>query len=197
MTGYQDHLLIAASRLLSYPAGDDERDVLDCLTEMEAPAEIRQQALAAADAIYSIPLKERMELYVATFDLKTECGLYLSAHEFGDSPKRGAALIRLQKIIGESGYERTDGELSDFIPLLFEFTAVAGAHMEKGRLMKRLGAVTQRIADHLSEEHPYRRILMVLMDAVFEAPTEEELKKMEMDREEADLEDLPYPIMYN
>lgn len=196
MENYQTNLLLAASRLLSYPSSAEEEDVMKCIEEMDTAEVMKKKVLAAANAIYRIPLRERMEVYVSTFDLQKELGLYLSAHEFGDSPKRGAALIKLQKIIIQGGYDRIDSELADYIPLLYEFAAVAEEYADKDRLMKRLGAVTQRILNSLPEESPYQPLVSVMMAFVFVPPTKEELEEMELEREEADLEELPYPIMY-
>lgn len=46
--------------------------------------------------LFKMPLLELQEHYVETFDYKDKTGLYLTAHELGDSRKRGAALIKLQ-----------------------------------------------------------------------------------------------------
>ena len=197
MEAYSSELLIIASRLLSYPTGEDNQAVIDVVNGMECPPETKKNVMNAVDTIYLIPLKELQEIYVNTFDLKAKVGLYLSAHEFGDSPKRGAALIKLQKIINEAGYNRVDGELADYIPMLYEFVAIVADDTNKERLINRLACVTQRILNNLPEESPYYLILSVLMQYVFEPPTKEDLIKMEQEREEADLEELPYPIMYN
>ncbi|RCW67021.1 nitrate reductase molybdenum cofactor assembly chaperone [Saliterribacillus persicus] len=193
---YQSELLMVGSRLLSYPTTEDKKTVINCIGEMNLSEDISETLKEAVDTIFYLPLKDLQETYVATFDLKTRLGLYLSAHEFGDSPKRGAALIKLQKIINEAGYERIDGELADYIPMLYEFVANMSEGANKDRLIKRLACVTQRILDQLPEENPYRPFFSVLMQYVFEPPTKKDLMEMEQDKEEADLEELPYPIMY-
>lgn len=196
METYQSELLLIASRVLSYPSNANRVEVLDTVSEMDAPKDLQEKVENVIDSLYRIPLEELEEMYVSTFDLKEKVGLYLSAHEFGDSPKRGAALIKLQKIVNEAGYERMDGELADYIPMLFEFLAVASDNKHTERLIKRLACVIQRIADHLPEESPYYPMVHLLMEYVFEAPTKADMEKMDVNREEADLEELPYPIMY-
>ncbi|WP_186577035.1 nitrate reductase molybdenum cofactor assembly chaperone [Aquibacillus kalidii] len=196
MKEYQSDLLLMASRLLSYPSNEDREIILDGMAEIEVPKDLRVKLEEAVDTVCRVSLPELQETYVETFDLKEKLGLYLSAHEFGDSPKRGAALIKLQKIINQAGYEREEGELADYIPMLYEFLAVSGETADSERLFKRLSCVTQRILNHLTDDSPYRFIFSVMMEYVFEAPTKQELQDMETNREQADLEELPYPIMY-
>jgi len=50
--------------------------------------------------------------------------LNLTYHAYGDNEKRAAALARLQHLYDQAGWERTDGELPDYLPLLLEFLAI-------------------------------------------------------------------------
>lgn len=190
-------LLIISSRLLSYPDEDmQEQQWRDLVLETVASEQVKQDITAFLQTFYRLPLQKRQELYVQTFDLKSRSGLYLTAHELGDSNKRGAALIKLQKLVNQAGFEREEGELADYMPMLFEFMAVAPESKEKERLYRRLSAACYRIKENLDQDNPYYRMFDVLMKYVFSKPTEEELKQLENGREEADLEEMPYPIMY-
>lgn len=192
-------LLAVAARVLSYPDESflhEQAAVIDSIQHSSLSEEAAAALAEAINPLYALPLKDLKEVYVAVFDLKKNAGLYLTSHELGDSPKRGAALIKLQKIINEAGFERIEGELTDFMPMLYEFLAVAPVDHHHERLQKRLAFATQRILDHLSEDEPYRGIFSVLMQFVFQRPSAEEVDKLEQEREEADLEELPYPIMY-
>lgn len=190
-------LFILSSRILSYP---DERfpikEMKELIREAVESEKLKEDLLAACNEFKQLSSQELQELYVQTFDLKSKSGLYLTAHELGDSNKRGAALIKLQKMINQAGFERQEGELADYLPMLFEFLAVAKDTEEKTRLYKRLSIVIHRIAGSVDEENPYYNILRVLVEHLFVKPTEEEMKVLENQREEADLEELPYPIMY-
>ncbi|WP_164669514.1 nitrate reductase molybdenum cofactor assembly chaperone [Virgibacillus doumboii] len=197
MESYKADLLMIASRMLSYPSGKDEEDVRDCVEGLDTLDTIKKIVRNAADSVYRIPLHDLREIYVSTFDLKEKAGLYLSAHEFGDSPKRGAALIKLQKTVNEAGYERVDDELADYIPMLYELVAITNNQIRHTRLISRLAAATQRIYNHLPDDSPYYPIFSVLMQYVLDTPSKVELEKLEQQREKADLEELPYPIMYN
>lgn len=199
MNEQQRTILAIASRLMSYPSESsaEEREHIDeAVDENIESADIRKHLRAALAPLDALSTRDIQEIYVSTFDLKSKTGMYLTAHEFGDSPKRGAAMIKLQKIINEAGFERTEGELTDYIPMLFEFMAVSPEDAHHERLQRRLANVGQRMLNHLEEENPYYPFFTLVMTEVFPKPTDEEVAQLERDREEADLEELPYPIMY-
>lgn len=191
-------LLAIASRLLTYPPDslfEERKDIKDCIAENITTIELLTELETAFTPLYSFTLPELRKLYVETFDLKAKNGLYLTGHELGDSTKRGAALIKLQKIIEIAGFDRVDDELADFIPMLFEFLAVAPNSQQNDRLVRRLAVAIQRIFNNLPKDNPYSSVFLVLMH-IFPEPSKEEIEKLEFEREEADLEELPFPIMY-
>ncbi|WP_010530757.1 nitrate reductase molybdenum cofactor assembly chaperone [Lentibacillus jeotgali] len=192
-------LLVIGSRLLAYPVDDfrsELNDIYDCIDETIASTDLHNRLKNIVTTFNLFTLEDLRKLYVSTFDLRAKNGLYLTAHELGDSSKRGAALIRLQKIINQAGYERSDKDLADYIPMLFEFLAVAPESQDNERLVRRLAVAVQRIMNNLPDESPYFNFLYFLMEMVLPQPTKQEIKRLEFDREEADLEELPYPIMY-
>ncbi|WP_174613526.1 nitrate reductase molybdenum cofactor assembly chaperone [Virgibacillus ihumii] len=192
-------LLIIGSRLLAYPDENfikEQIDIQDCVQDNITSEELKKELNKTLKALHSLSPEELKQTYVATFDLKAKHGLYLTAHEFGDSSKRGAGLIKLQNIISNAGFERVDEELADYLPMLFEFLAVAPDNQENERLLRRLAAALKRILSSMPLDSPYYDILHILAVYVFPEPTKEEIDKLEFEREEADLEELPYPIMY-
>ncbi|TFJ93868.1 nitrate reductase molybdenum cofactor assembly chaperone [Lentibacillus salicampi] len=192
-------LLVIGSRLLAYPSDDFKSDLKDinvCIDENVPSAGFSSKLKTIVTTFNLFTREDLRKLYVSTFDLRAKNGLYLTAHELGDSNKRGAALIKLQKIINQAGYERTDDDLADYIPMLFEFLAVAPESQDNERLTRRLAVAVQRIMNNLPDENPYFNFLQLLMESVFPQPTKQEIDRLEFDREEADLEELPYPIMY-
>lgn len=64
------------------------------------------------------------EHYTAAFDLGTATTLNLTYHAFGDNEKRAAALATLQRLYDRTGWERTSGDLPDYLPLLLEFFSI-------------------------------------------------------------------------
>ncbi|MFD1360498.1 nitrate reductase molybdenum cofactor assembly chaperone [Lentibacillus salinarum] len=199
MDSQERTLLIIGSRLLAYPADNftgELNDINACIDEDVTSSGLRNRLKTIVTTFNIFTLEDLRKLYVSTFDLRAKNGLYLTAHELGDSNKRGAALIKLQKIINQSGYERMDDDLADYIPMLFEFLAVAPESQDNERLKRRLAVAVQRIMNNLPDENPYFNFLQLLMEVVFPQPTKQEIARLEFEREEADLEELPYPIMY-
>jgi len=52
------------------------------------------------------------------------------------------------------------------------------------------------MTEKIDRENPYAQILEILKTYVFPVPSKEEIRLLELGREKADLEELPYPIMY-
>jgi nitrate reductase delta subunit len=65
--------------------------------------------------------------YVQTFDLRRRCALYLTYYRYGDTRKRGMAMLRFKSAYRRAQFVPTDGELPDYLPLVLEFAALAPA----------------------------------------------------------------------
>ncbi|MDF2857203.1 MAG: narJ [Neobacillus sp.] len=199
MTDEAKVILLTLSRILNYPNKDfiEERlSINEFLNEELSDKKICKEVVKNLSPLYELNLKELQELYVETFDYKEQTNLYLTAHELGDSRKRGAALIKLQKLIYENGFEYEGQELADFIPMLLELVAVAPEGKDLIFLSRRLAFAINRLVNNLPESNPYHNAIGLLMKYVFEVPDREEIILLENDREEADLDELPYPMMY-
>lgn len=199
MTNESSALLVIMSRILDYP--DDiffnEQSLIEEFVNEQIPTETtRKEIFERIHPLYQMDRKDLQELYVETFDYQEKTGLYLTAHELGDSRKRGAALIKLQKLICEGGFEYEGKELADYIPMLLELLAVAPEEENFLRLSRRMSCAIQRILNNLPSSHPYYKAIELLMMFVLEVPGPEEIALLANDREEADLEELPYPVMY-
>ena len=77
--------------------------------------------------------------YVETFDLRppgrkqSRCSLYLTYYRYGDTRKRGMAMLSFKAAYRAAGFEPTDSELPDYLPLVLEF---AGLHPRGSRLLR-------------------------------------------------------------
>jgi nitrate reductase delta subunit len=70
--------------------------------------------------------------YVATFDLKRRCCPYLTYYVYGDTRKRGMALLAFKHAYRGAGLELAGSELPDHLAVLLEFAAAGdppGAHL--------------------------------------------------------------------
>lgn len=202
-------VLVAASRLLSYP----DRALWALLPDIAAYLRELQDS-GVADRVEAVALlalvaerlraedgdeAEREVRYVATFDFQEPASLYLTAHELGDSRRRGQALIELRALLRAAGFEETGDELPDYLPLLLEFLANAPADTPVDAvhaLEQRLAAVCARIQGCLHADSPYRDVFVALLKALPE-PAEADPERRFTRREQADTGEMPYPLHYD
>jgi nitrate reductase delta subunit len=65
------------------------------------------------------------EHYVETFDLRRRCALYLTYHRYGDTRKRGMALLTLKSKYRGAGFHPGEMDLPDYLPLVLDFAALS------------------------------------------------------------------------
>lgn len=66
---------------------------------------------------------EMTRRYVDTFDLRRRCCPYLTYYPFGDTRKRGMALLRFSSAYRAAGFTVGSGELPDHLAVVCEFAA--------------------------------------------------------------------------
>ena len=133
----RDQLLIAwqsASLLLDYP--DEELLArLDLIREAshQLPPEVGQPLREVVVRLGSTPLPDLQAEYVATFDTRRRCNLFLTYFAHGDTRKRGIALLRFKQTYLASGFdlEQAGGELPDHLCVVLEYAACVDP--EQGR----------------------------------------------------------------
>ncbi|MCV7282603.1 nitrate reductase molybdenum cofactor assembly chaperone [Mycolicibacterium flavescens] len=107
-----------ASLLLNYP--DPERLALaDELLE-HAAAEGLSETAAALRA--RDPMRAAQD-YVATFDLRRRCTMYLTYWTAGDTRNRGNAMLAFAQAYRAAGVTPPGDEAPDFLPVVLEFAA--------------------------------------------------------------------------
>lgn len=77
------------------------------------------------EAIGKLSLDDLEQHYVNLFDFNADCSLSLSYLKAGEQRERGQILLELKSTYREYGFEMTDEELSDYLPVVLEFAAVA------------------------------------------------------------------------
>lgn len=108
-----------ASLVLSYP--DDERLALAGeLLEHADGADALARAVAALRG--ADPMRAAQD-YVATFDLRRRCTLYLTYWTAGDTRNRGHAMLAFAQAYRDAGVPPPPGEAPDFLPVVLEFAA--------------------------------------------------------------------------
>ncbi|MBF6322210.1 nitrate reductase molybdenum cofactor assembly chaperone [Nocardia cyriacigeorgica] len=113
-----------AALLLDYPS-DATLKVLDQLAEAVAqlPDAVRTPLEAVVLHLRTTPPLELAAQYVETFDMRRRASLHLTFYAYGDTRKRGMALLRFKHAYRHAGVELGDEELPDHLPVLLEFAA--------------------------------------------------------------------------
>ncbi|UOF91861.1 nitrate reductase molybdenum cofactor assembly chaperone [Fodinisporobacter ferrooxydans] len=188
-------------KVFSYMLGYPNASFFDGIAELEEwlkglpPKEARGLLQKGCERFTKWNIMELQKHYVATFDFKDSTSLHLTAHEHGDGRDRGAALVRLKAMLGSAGYEELDGELPDYIPLLFEFLAEETDPVMIAEIEQRLAKGIAKIRKAMDPASPYTLIfaaaeqILPVVQKSGETPYDHENQK-------PDLEELPYPLYY-
>jgi len=115
-----------ASVLLQYPtaalfAGLDH---LDTVAAAAGPRAARQAFGRFLAWLRATPPDQVAQHYVATFDLRRRCALYLTYYRFGDTRRRGMAMLEFKAAYRAAGFEPSDAELPDYLPMVLDFAAL-------------------------------------------------------------------------
>jgi nitrate reductase delta subunit len=62
--------------------------------------------------------------YVETFDLHRRCTLYLTYYRYGDTRKRGMAMVVFKAAYRDAGFVPCDNEMPDYLPMVLDFAAL-------------------------------------------------------------------------
>lgn len=112
------------SLLLGYP---DERTVarlpLLRAATRTLPARLAVPLDAFLDHVAATSPTDLAADYVATFDHRKRFSPYLTYFAYGDTRKRGLALLRFKHAYRAAGLELDDGELPDHLAVVLEFAA--------------------------------------------------------------------------
>jgi nitrate reductase molybdenum cofactor assembly chaperone NarJ/NarW len=120
-----------ASVLLQYPTAalfDDVQGGGEAGGVLEAEAARLPRRSAAPFGRFlgwlrATPPSEVARHYVETFDLRRRCALYLTYYRYGDTRKRGMAMLAFKAAYRAEGLEPSDTELPDYLPLVLDFAA--------------------------------------------------------------------------
>jgi nitrate reductase delta subunit len=101
------------------------------------------------DHVASTPPGELAADYVATFDHRKRCCLFLTYFAYGDTRKRGMALLKLKQTYAAAGLNLVDDELPDHLCVVLEFGAATDLAAGRALLAEhRAGLEILRLALH-------------------------------------------------
>jgi nitrate reductase delta subunit len=110
-----------------------------------------------------IQLQER---YTDTFDLNPSHCMNLTYHRWGDTGKRGPALVHLEEIYQKAGFQRIGSELPDYLPLVLEFISEQ-PDAASSEIIPLYGEVVKTLAERLRQtDHPYALLFEQLVDTL-------------------------------
>ncbi|WP_024287557.1 nitrate reductase molybdenum cofactor assembly chaperone [Cellulomonas sp. KRMCY2] len=126
----REHAIVhrVAALLLEYPSVE----LLELLPQLRSAVEevgdrFRLPLLQVVDHLADRPLTELEAQYVTTFDLRRKCALYLTYYAYGDTRKRGVALVEFKQAYRAAGFELAEAELPDHLAVVLEFAATGDA----------------------------------------------------------------------
>ncbi len=135
----------ACSALLDYPTAE----LLAGLDDIEALVPGHAQLAGLVAHLRAHDLRSLQETYVETFDHTRKCALYLTYYAYGDTRRRGVALVQFKQAYREAGAEWDEdcGELPDHLCAVLQFGATIDAEAAR-RLLEdhRAGLEMLRLA---------------------------------------------------
>lgn len=149
-----------AALLLDYPG----EATLGLLDDLRAAAEdvaepARTPLLSFVDHAGRTSKTELQQHYVENFDLRRRNCLHLTYYAYGDTRKRGMALLRFKHAYKVAGVELDEQELPDHLSVVLEFAATADPVVGR-RLLIEHRPVIELLRLSLREcESPYAGLL--------------------------------------
>lgn len=115
-----------ASVLLQYPTAAlfDGLDTLESHAAATGPKPTRQAFGRFLGWLRATPPTDVAQHYVRTFDLRRRCALYLTYYRYGDTRKRGMAMLVFKSAYRDAGFNPAEDELPDYLPMVLDFAAL-------------------------------------------------------------------------
>lgn len=115
-----------ASVLLQYPSAAlfDGLDELDAFAARTSPKPARAAFAQFLAWLRVTPPTAVAQHYVETFDLRRRCALYLTYYRYGDTRRRGMAMIIFKTAYRDAGFVPCEDELPDYLPMVLDFAAL-------------------------------------------------------------------------
>jgi nitrate reductase delta subunit len=149
-----------ASVLLDYPGSRDLDGVRPLLLEL--PDELGRPLRETLEHLQQQDLQQCQEEYVATFDSRRRCNLFLTYFAHGDTRKRGVALLRFKQVYLAAGVDLDPEELPDHLCVVLEFAATVDLSAGRQLLLDhRAGVELLRLSLHESGS-PWAPVLDVV-----------------------------------
>ncbi len=161
LDSYQRRLVWrAAALLLDYP-GSETLGLLGRIRAevAELPSWVGEPLLTFVSHLETTDPIQLAADYVQTFDLRRRNCLHLSYYAYGDTRKRGMALLRFKHAFRAAGVELGDEELPDHLPVVLEFAGCVDPDSGH-RLLVEYRPVVELLRRSLADaDSPYASVL--------------------------------------
>jgi nitrate reductase molybdenum cofactor assembly chaperone NarJ/NarW len=117
-----------ASVLLQYPTAAlfDGLGELDAFAATTSPKPARAGFARFLAWLRTTAPADVAQHYVQTFDLHRRSALYLTYYRYGDTRKRGLAMVAFKTAYRDEGFVPSEDELPDYLPMVLDFAALTG-----------------------------------------------------------------------
>ena len=165
------HTWAVCSAVLDYPT----EQLLTSLDDLAALVPGHPHLTPLLDHLRRTPLAQLQQDYVATFDHTRRCALYLTYFAYGDTRRRGAALVHFKDAYRRGGVAWDDdlGELPDHLCAVLQFGATVDPDIARSLLLEhRAGVEMLRLAltgwrnDDGTTGSPWAGALVALCDTL-------------------------------
>lgn len=169
------------SYLLNYPDKDyilslpDIGYDLDSLTLLEIKEELRQYWQKAKNMSHA----ELVSTYVNTFDFGKKTNLYVTYMSNGEQRERGMDLLFIKNYYKLNGFDVTDKELPDYLPIMLEFASLVDLDVMKPVFERYVDNIREIAGNVNSNENLYGHVLKSIMIALQEAGITKSVRRSE------------------
>lgn len=169
------------SYLLNYPDQEyfaslsEVEDELDSLQSSDYKIEL----LNFCEKAKNQTLAELVSTYINTFDFGKKTNLYITYMSNGEQRERGMELLFLKNYYKLHGFEVTDKELPDFLPIMLEFAGLVDQAAIKP-IFERYLTNIEEVAKNLSNENNlYGHIMKAILSTLEEIGVTNTLQRSE------------------
>jgi len=171
------------SFLLRYP----ESHIISTFSELENEIEaletddIKSKLKSFIIESSHLPFDDLVNHYINLFDFGRLTNLYVTYLKLGEQRERGLELLKLKKFYEAAGFDLTDEELPDYLPLMLEFCANVSIEKSNELLkqhLKELEFIRQKLRENKSQYAYLFDVLFLNMEnngCVFELENELEV----------------------
>jgi nitrate reductase delta subunit len=154
--------------LLQYPTRQLQEVLPEIKKEVEQVEEIdiRNHLNEFLTECSGLSFSEWIDHYIHHFDFGRTTNLYMTYLKLGEQRERGLELLKLKKYFEAHGFEVTDRELPDFLPLVLEFCANVPPETSNdllGMYAQEIEAIRKQIAEQESFYHLLLDALVIYM----------------------------------